>query len=72
MPVHLLLFIFYGSDGITHKFPVFKGVRELTFRQIDQNIIFGWWFIPIMAILCVLYLRKRLFCLAVWGYPDSI
>jgi hypothetical protein len=49
MPVHLLLFIFYGSDGITHKFPVFKGVRELTFRQIDQNIIFGWWFIPIMA-----------------------
>jgi hypothetical protein len=32
---HLLLFIFYGSDVI---------------RQIDYNIIFGWWFIPIMAI----------------------
>jgi hypothetical protein len=32
---HLLLFIFYGSDGI---------------RQIGHNIIFGWWFIPIMAI----------------------
>ena len=32
---HVLLFIFYGSHGI---------------RQIDNNIISGWRFIPIMAI----------------------
>jgi len=26
------------------------GVRELKVRQIDHNIIFGWWYFPIMAI----------------------
>jgi hypothetical protein len=39
---HLLLFIFNGSDGITHVLLNFKGVRELKVRQIDHNIIFGW------------------------------
>jgi hypothetical protein len=39
---HLLLFIFYGSDGITHFFLIFTGVRELKVRQIDHNIISGW------------------------------
>jgi hypothetical protein len=39
---HLLLFIFYGSDGITHVLLIFKGIRELKVRQIDHNIIFGW------------------------------
>jgi hypothetical protein len=32
---------FYGSHGIS---------------QIDHNIIFGWWFIPIKAIPCAYYL----------------
>jgi len=44
---HLLLFNlvrqahykFYGSDGITHIFLIFRGVRELKVRQIDHNII---------------------------------
>jgi len=39
---HLLLFIFYRSDGITHVLLIFKGVRELKVRQIDHNIISGW------------------------------
>jgi len=45
------LFIFYGSDVI---------------RLIDHNIIFGWWFNPIMAISSVIiyFLRVR------WNTPD--
>jgi hypothetical protein len=39
---HALLFIFYGSHGITHILLIFKGVRELKVRQIDYNIISGW------------------------------
>jgi len=38
----VLLFIFYGSHGITHPLLIFKGIRELKVRQIDHNIIFGW------------------------------
>ena len=34
----------------THILLISKGVRELKVRQIDHNIIFGWWFLPIMAI----------------------
>jgi hypothetical protein len=48
--ISCVIIYFYGSHGITHALPIFKGVRELTFRQIDQYIISGWCFIPIMAI----------------------
>ena len=48
--------IFYGSHGITHSLLIFIGIRELKVRQIDYNIIFGWWFIPIMAISSVINL----------------
>ena len=41
---------FCGSHGIIHKLIDFKGVHELKVRQIDHNFIFGWCFIPIMAI----------------------
>ena len=39
---HALLFIFYGSHGITHILLIFNGVRELKVRQIDYNIISVW------------------------------
>ena len=48
--IHVLLFNFYGSHVIIHKLIDFKGVHELKVRQIDHNFIFGWCFIPIMAI----------------------
>jgi hypothetical protein len=54
MPFHALLFIFYGSHGITHSLLFFIGIRELKVRQIDHNIISGWWFFPIMAISSVI------------------
>jgi hypothetical protein len=38
--VHLSLFIFQGSDVITHVLLIFKGVRELKVRQIDHTIYF--------------------------------
>ncbi|MFZ4548733.1 MAG: hypothetical protein ACOYN4_14900 [Bacteroidales bacterium] len=34
----------------------FIGIRELKVRQIDYDIIFGWLFIPIMAISSVINL----------------
>jgi hypothetical protein len=53
---HVLLFIFYRSHGITHSLLIFKCIRELKVRQIDHNIISGWWFNPIMAISSVYFL----------------
>ena len=51
---HVLLICFLKVRWNYSRLLIFKGVRELKVRQIGHSNIFSWWFVPIMAISCVI------------------
>jgi len=46
--------VHFGTLSASH-FGTLSASHELKVRQIDHNIIFGWWYIPIMAISSVYF-----------------